>query len=82
MRVRTPATGGQSVVASKLLKNLGLDAVAPARFLNSRKKQKARMLARSGPLGRQTEEALRAVASARIECVRRIPARFRKGKRT
>ena len=54
-------------------------------------KQKARMLARSGPLGCQTEEALCACTSARIECARiaihwllmlgRIPARFLERKR-
>ena len=44
MRVRIPATGGQSVVAIQLLKNFGHSAIAPAA-----KKKKARMLARSGP---------------------------------
>lgn len=86
MRVRTPATGGQSVVAIKLLKSFGRGAVAPAA------KTKRPGCLRDPGLSHQTEVALHAIASARIEWVRikihwllmlkRIRARCLRGKRT
>jgi hypothetical protein len=90
MRVRIPATGGQSVVATQLLKNSGHSAVAPARFCFEQTKGPDACAIRAWAT--QRRRRLRASTSARIEHVRiwihwllmleRSDARFPKGKRT